>query len=126
MNLNQVTIGAFDIEKSIEFYKLLGLQLIVHSSNHYARFECIDGKSTFSISKLQEGTQISSTTKIYFECESLEEKVKALKSSGIPFLTELKDQSWLWKEIKLLDPSGNEIILYYAGDNRLNPPWRIK
>ena len=23
------------------------------------------------------------------------------------------------------DPSGNEVCLYHAGENRLSPPWRI-
>jgi len=24
-----------------------------------------------------------------------------------------------------VDPSGNVVCLYHAGDNRLNPPWRV-
>ena len=35
------------------------------------------------------------------------------------------DERWLWREARLLDPSGNVICLYRAGDNRKNPPWRI-
>ena len=26
----------------------------------------------------------------------------------------------------LRDPAGNLIALYHAGENRLNPPWRVK
>ena len=32
---------------------------------------------------------------------------------------------WLWREARLVDPSGNVICLYHAGENRLNPPWRV-
>ncbi|MEM7380928.1 MAG: VOC family protein, partial [Bacteroidota bacterium] len=36
-----------------------------------------------------------------------------------------RDQSWLWREARLKDPDGNTLILYHAGENRKNPPWRI-
>lgn len=49
MNLNQVTIPSLDLSKSVPFYQQLGLKLIVESQPHYARFECPDGNSTFSI-----------------------------------------------------------------------------
>ena len=49
MNLNQITIPSLDLTKSIPFYEQLGLKLIVKSLPHYARFECPNGNSTFSI-----------------------------------------------------------------------------
>ena len=49
MNLNQITIAVFDVEQSIAFYKNLGLRLIVKSLPKYARFECLDGETTFSL-----------------------------------------------------------------------------
>ncbi len=124
MNLNQITIPSLDLTKSIPFYKKLGLKLIVHSSDRYARFECPDGNSTFSIQqtdKLPSGDGIH----IYFECEKLDEEVEELKKEGIKFDQEPTDQSWLWREAQLKDVDGNHIVLYYAGENRLNPPWKI-
>ena len=53
MNLNQITIPSLDLEKSIPFYQTLGLKLIVKSLPHYARFECPDGTSTFSIQQVE-------------------------------------------------------------------------
>ena len=35
------------------------------------------------------------------------------------------DQPWLWREAYLNDPDGNPLCLYHAGENRLNPPWRL-
>lgn len=49
MNLNQISILSLDLTKSIPFYEKLGLKLIVKSLPHYARSECPDGNSTFSI-----------------------------------------------------------------------------
>lgn len=124
MNLNQVTVPAADVFISAEFYKKLGLKLIVDSIPRYARFECPDGDSTFSLHH-HENFTVNPFLVIYFECENLDEKVAELKQAGIEFETELADQTWLWREIYLKDPSGNRICLYYAGENRQNPPWRF-
>jgi hypothetical protein len=37
-----------------------------------------------------------------------------------------QDRSWLWRDAILHDPDGHEILLLYAGDNKLNPPWRVE
>ncbi len=124
MNLNQVTVPSLDLSKSIPFYEKLGLKLIVKALPHYARFECPNGSSTFSLhqtEKLPKGEGIS----IYFECDHLDEKVQELKQQGISFELAPTDQPWLWREARLKDLDGNQLILFYAGENRLNPPWRI-
>ncbi len=124
MNLNQITVPSLDVEKSIIFYQKLGLKLIVHSNVHYARFECPDGDSTFSIhetDQLPSGDGIS----VYFEIEKLDPTVEKLVSIGIQFDELPKDQPWLWREARLKDPDGNQLILYTAGVNRKNPPWKI-
>lgn len=125
MNLNQVTVPSLDVEKSISFYRTLGLKLIVHSSSHYARFQCPDGTSTFSIHEV-ENLPNGDSVYVYFECDILDEKVNQLINEGIEFDLMPTDQSWLWREARLKDPDGNQLILYYAGENRSNPPWRIK
>ena len=125
MNLNQITVPSLDLTKSIPFYKKLGLKLIVDALPHYARFECPNGDSTFSIhqtEKLPQGNGIY----IYFECKNLDEQVDQLKRNGIQFDHEPTDQNWLWREARLKDVDGNQLILFYGGENRLNPPWRIK
>jgi catechol 2,3-dioxygenase-like lactoylglutathione lyase family enzyme len=125
MNLNQVTIPSLDISRAIRFYQTLGLALIVGSLPNYARFYCKEGNSTFSIhlvGQLPVGIGVC----IYFECEKLDEYVAGLISKGIVFEEMPNDKSWLWREARLKDPDNNQLILYYAGENRLNPPWRIK
>ena len=125
MNLNQVTVLVTDIERAIEFYTQLGLNIIVHSP-HYARFECPDGEATFSIHLTEELSKNSNAT-IQFECENLEEEVNRLKQLGLlSSEAKIQVQRWLWNEVPLNDPDGNKIILYYAGENRKNPPWRVK
>ena len=63
---------------------------------------------------------------IYFEVPEVSKKVAELKAKGIIFETEAKAQTWLWTEARLKDLDGNQIIIYQAGENRKNPPWRIK
>lgn len=125
MNLNQITIPSLELSKSIRFYQKLGLKLIVSSEPNYARFECPDGNSTFSIhrvNKLPKGEGIC----IYFECDKLDDYVTGLILKGIVFDELPKDKSWLWREARLKDLDGNQLILYHADENRLNPPWKIK
>jgi catechol 2,3-dioxygenase-like lactoylglutathione lyase family enzyme len=123
MRLNQVTISVSNIRRSIDFYQLLGLQVIV-KSDHYCRFIVPGNETTFSIHLSDKPGP--GTTVIYFECDKPDEKVAELKSKGIEFSAGPKDQSWLWREAYLKDPDGHIICLYHAGENRLNPPWRIQ
>lgn len=125
MNLNQVTIHSLDVPRAIQFYQKLGLKLIVHTHDAYARFECVDGDATFSIHQVDRMPE-GQTAIIYFEVETIAEKVAVLKKKGITFDTEITKQSWGWTEAKLKDPDGNPIIIYHAGKNRKNPPWRLK
>ncbi len=57
---------------------------------------------------------------------ALDQQVEELRAKGFQFQQEPKDERWLWREARLLDPSGNVICLYKAGANRLNPPWRVR
>ncbi len=51
---------------------------------------------------------------------------KFKKKRGIAFDQDPTDQRWLWKEARLKDVDGNQLILFSGGKNRLNPPWRIE
>lgn len=121
MNLNQVTVEVSDIPRARAFYQRLGLELIV-SSDHYARFLC-PGGATFSIHQAIPTTP--GGVSVYFECTDLDDRVAALKAAGVAFDSDPVDQRWLWREAWLRDPDGNRLCLYLAGENRVNPPWRV-
>ncbi len=124
MNLNQVTLPTLDLEPAIRFYRGLGLQLIVHAPPHYARFECPAGDATFSLHLVEELPRGGGVS-IYFEVEALDRRVEELQAAGVSFTQLPVDQNWLWREAHLADPDGNKLILFHAGANRKNPPWRI-
>jgi catechol 2,3-dioxygenase-like lactoylglutathione lyase family enzyme len=125
MNLNQVTIFSEKPVETVEFFRTLGLNLIVDSLPRYARLECPDGESTLSV-QIAENVVSTNNIVLYFECENLNETVVALKSKGLSFDEDPTDREWLWRQAYLKDPNGNKICLFYAGDNRKNPPWRVK
>lgn len=121
-SLNQVTVGCTNYAAAVDFYKALGLQQIVDSpSNGYARFEVPNG-ATFSIHESQD---IGTSTVVYFESKRLDAWVNELVSEGFAFEQMPQDESWGWREARLLDPSGNIVCLYSAGENRRYPAWRI-
>ena len=123
--LNQVTVTGTNYERSVDFYRRLGLKQIVDSpENGYARFETAGGV-TFSVQIDPEET-IAATTAVYFECEDLDERVEQLARSGIPFEHGPRNQPWMWREARLRDPDGNIVFFYKAGENRRFPPWRMK
>lgn len=123
MQLNQVTVEVTDIDRAVAFYAGLGLELIVLVP-HYARFIVPGNEATFSIHKSAQPVQ--STTTVYFEVADLDATVEGLKAKGYQFHQEPTHQSWLWYEAYLDDPDGNPICLYFAGENRLYPPWRLR
>ena len=121
-SLNQVTIGCRNYAASVDFYKALGLQQIVDSpSNGYARFEVPNGV-TLSI---HISDDLSTSTVVYFESKRLDAWASELASQGYAFEQMPQDESWGWREARLLDPSGNIVCLYNAGENRRFPAWRI-
>jgi catechol 2,3-dioxygenase-like lactoylglutathione lyase family enzyme len=123
MNLNQVTLPALDVALSAAFYRRMGFEQIVDAP-HYARFKCPDGDASFSV-HLARPPLPPSTVIVYFETRQLDETVKALQQRGFTFSQEPRDEPWLWREARILDPAGNVLCLYWAGANRLDPPWRV-
>ena len=124
MNLNQVTIYSEKPVETVEFFQKLGLNLIVDSLPRYARLECPDGESTLSV-HIADDVVVTNNIVLYFDCENLDATVAELKTKGLVFDEDPTDREWLWRQAYLKDPNGNKICLFYAADNRKNPPWRV-
>ena len=125
MNLNQVTIYSKETVETVKFFEKLGLKRIVDSLPRYARLECPEGESTLSVHIADECVATNNIV-LYFECDDLDGKVAELKTAGLVFDEDPADRDWLWRQAYLSDPNGYKICLFYAGDNRKNPPWRVK
>ncbi len=83
-----------------------------------------EGDATFSLHHTDQA-QYTDGIWVYFEVTDLDECVDSLIAKGIAIEEMPNDKPWLWREARLKDPDMNQIILYYAGANRKNPPWRI-
>lgn len=125
MDMNQVTLGAVRLDDSIAFYKTLGLRLIVHAQDRYARFELPSGNATLSLHTVGDERTDTGSARIYFEVPDVDVEVARLKELDIKFDADPVDQRWGWREAYLTDPAGNQLCLYHAGVNRRYPPWRI-
>jgi hydroxymethylpyrimidine/phosphomethylpyrimidine kinase len=121
--LNQVTVTGTHYERSVEFYRKLGLRQIVDNPPDYARFETVGG-ATFSV-QIDPEEKIVATTAVYLECDDLDERVEQLARGGLVFEHGPRNQPWMWREARLRDPDGNIIFLYKAGEARRFPPWRV-
>jgi catechol 2,3-dioxygenase-like lactoylglutathione lyase family enzyme len=122
MRLNQVTLAVSDLDRSVDYYRRLGLRQIV-ADEGYARFVCPDGDSSLSLERVDNVPR--SETTVYFECDDLDATVSRLEDGGFRFEHAPVGQTWLWREARLRDPDGNPLCLFHAGENRLNPPWRL-
>jgi hydroxymethylpyrimidine/phosphomethylpyrimidine kinase len=121
--LNQVTVTGTNYDRSVEFYRKLGLKQIVANPPDYARFETAGG-ATFSV-QIDPEEKIIATTAVYLECDDLDQRVEQLARSGLAFEHGPRNQPWMWREARLRDPDGNIIFFYKAGENRRFPPWRM-
>lgn len=128
LRLNQVTLAATDMAASLSFYQNLGLILIVDSAPRYVRFEFPappEGGAPATLSlhgAPADWTPQEHAPLIYFELDDLDAFIAQKRLSP---LTSPEDKSYLWREADVLDPAGNKIRLYQAGENRRFPPWRV-
>jgi catechol 2,3-dioxygenase-like lactoylglutathione lyase family enzyme len=127
MRFNHITLDVADLERSKAFYRTLGLIQIVDSPPRYARFVFPEGDATLSVEVMGDRPDRPvDRAQLFFECDALDERVAALKGKGLVFEQEPTDMFYLWREARLRDPDGHELRLYHAGENRLDPPWRLK
>ena len=122
LRMNQVTLAVTDVARALRFYRGLGLVPIVEGDS-YARLVVPRGGATLSLSRVDR--RVTSSTVVYFECDVLEQKVSDLEAAGYVFDERPTHKPWLWHEARLRDPDGSPLCIYVAGDNRLNPPWRV-
>lgn len=111
------------MERSAGFYVRLGLTQIVADYPHYARLLASDGDTTLSLHQADD--QIHNGASIHLEVDDVDQTVGQLKLAGFEFVCDPVDQPYLWREAIMLDPDGHRIFIFNAGENRLDPPWRL-
>jgi catechol 2,3-dioxygenase-like lactoylglutathione lyase family enzyme len=131
VRLNHVTLAVSDVESSAGFYARLGLVQIVADYPDYARFLAPDGDTTLSLQRVDRSDRsgridrVEPSASIHFEVDDVDLAVEELERAGFSFHRAPADQPYLWREAILLDPDGHQLFIYHAGENRLDPPWRL-
>lgn len=128
MFLSHITLLVSDIPRSKAFYETLGLALLV-DADHYCRFYAnLDGEGGQTLSISHTAQPIGASCHVGFEFktpQALDAYAALLQSRGLVLSEPPQDRTWLWRDVILHDPDGHEILLFYAGENKLNPPWRV-
>jgi catechol 2,3-dioxygenase-like lactoylglutathione lyase family enzyme len=125
LRLNHVTLMVSDVEASVDFYARLGLTQVVANYPDYARFVAPAGDTTLSLYRIGRSPADPGGVNIHFEVDNVDRTVQELERAGFDFACPPVDQPFLWREAILVDPDGHRIFIYHAGENRLNPPWRL-
>ena len=126
MRFNHVTLAVKEIPRARTFYTTLGFRPVVDEP-HYCRFLAPVGEGTLSIERKVE--DFHSGDEIGFEFDTpaaLDAEVARLEAAGLTFAHGPTDQTWLWRDSRLVDPDGHVLMFYYAGKNRLDPPWAVR
>jgi len=127
VRLSHVLIHCVDVERSLTFYRGLGLIPVVlehlpEGALRHARLAMPDGDGTLA---LEAGQPQGNAVVVYFECDDLERSAAELTAAGYVFAETPTTKPWLWKESVLLDPDGHRLCLFQAGPYRMDPPWRL-
>ncbi|MGE0326524.1 MAG: VOC family protein [Polyangiaceae bacterium] len=130
MRLSHVTLLVDDINASRAFYLRLGFELLVDTP-YYCRFLTRinegEGDETLSIEHLAGARAPAAQLGLEFpSVDALNSYVEQLVARGIDVAEGPTDRSWLWRDARIFDPDGHEWMLFYAGANKLNPPWRVQ
>jgi catechol 2,3-dioxygenase-like lactoylglutathione lyase family enzyme len=124
MRLAHITLPVSSIPRSKAFYVRMGFRLIV-SAEHYCRFQVGDTATTLSIHAHEGAIPTAGEVGIVFESmAAMDSFLEAISAQGIVADAPV-EQSWLWREARVRDPDGHVILLMHAGENHLNPPWRV-
>lgn len=85
------------------------------------------GDETLSIEKHDGAIQPAAQLGLEFPTPAaLDAYAAGLRLKGVAVAEGPIDRSWLWRDARVFDPDGHEWMLFFAGKNKLDPPWRVK
>ena len=100
--MNHLTFPISDVKKAVAFYeKILGLKKTREWANYVE----------FDVGGTDLGFELKGEQQIFMLVDNVDEEYQDLKSKGVNFLTEPKDQYWGGRTAKFADPDGNKFIL---------------
>jgi predicted enzyme related to lactoylglutathione lyase len=110
-SLNAFFIATKNMEKLIEFYKILGVQLKVGDHGGGLHAEADFGDVHFALQPWKSQEIPKSNISFSFHVPNLEEYCQSLESRGIKFSVPVAPQPFGGVTAELHDPDGNHIFL---------------
>jgi predicted enzyme related to lactoylglutathione lyase len=100
--IQHITFPVSDMKKAVSFYEnVLGLKKTGEWSNY----------AVFDVGGVELAFGLNEKFQMFLRVDDVDEAYKNLKTKGVKFLTEPKDQFWGGRTAKLVDPDGNVFIL---------------
>jgi catechol 2,3-dioxygenase-like lactoylglutathione lyase family enzyme len=107
LKLHSSTFYVSDFEKSLEFFKKLGLKKVYQHEKIYAKL-AFDNNHYLSIAKTTGGRDVPGHQTIVVKTSDLEEVYDFCKSESFNFIWQLCEKPW-GKTFIITDPDGNWI-----------------
>ena len=109
--LNLVVIRAADLETSVKFYRMLGLNFVKHRhGNGVEHFSCELGEIVFEIYPQQNNLESTKLTRLGFKVANLKSLFEKLQQEKIKVIVEPKKSEWGLRAV-VSDPDGHRIEL---------------
>jgi catechol 2,3-dioxygenase-like lactoylglutathione lyase family enzyme len=97
-----ITFPVSDLKKAVPFYEnILELKKTGEWSNY----------ATFDVGGVQFGLEPSKRFEIFLLVDDVDETYRDLKTKGVKFTTEPKDQHWGARTATFMDPDGNKFTI---------------
>jgi lactoylglutathione lyase len=109
--LSLVVIRSGDLERSVLFYRTLGLEFVKHRHGAGAEhFACELGQAVFEIYPRSNDTDSTSATRIGFRVPSVDDAVTRLEELGVQIISPPQESPWGRRAV-VIDPDGHKVEL---------------
>ena len=109
--LNLIVIRAANLEKSVKFYQMLGLNFFKHRhGNGVEHFSCELGQIVFEIYPQKNKLESTKSTRLGFKVANLKSLFETLKQEQTKAISEPKQSEWGLRAV-VSDPDGHKIEL---------------
>lgn len=114
IKLNLVVIRAIDLEKSVNFYRILGLSFVKHQHGKGSiHFASTLGQVTFEIYPQLTETKPTTDTRLGFQVIDVDAIVMKLQQENFTIVSQPASSEWGRRSI-VVDPDGHRVELTQA------------
>jgi lactoylglutathione lyase len=109
IQLNLVVIRSTNLDKSVNFYRMLGLSFVKHRhGSGLEHFSSQIGQLVFEIYPQITNTQITTATRLGFQVSDLDSIGMKLQQENISIVTQPTESEWGRRSV-VIDPDGHRI-----------------